>query len=145
MGKHPSCPFNPLLANAFFRAGYIESWGRGVEKIQRECREHGIELPVYDFGMAGLMLTFRANPAHLQAAVLEQGTALITTQETTQETVQEKVLALVRAQPSITRRELASRLGLSDSGIKYHLEKMKAAGVIRHLGATKSGSWEVLK
>jgi ATP-dependent DNA helicase RecG len=64
LGKHPSCPFNPLLANAFFRAGYIESWGRGIEKIQRECREHGIEPPLYDFGMAGLMLTFRANPAH---------------------------------------------------------------------------------
>jgi ATP-dependent DNA helicase RecG len=36
MGKHPSCPFNPFLANAFFRAGYIESWGRGIEKINHE-------------------------------------------------------------------------------------------------------------
>src|SRR4051794_5354240 len=75
LGKHPSCPFNPLIANAFFRAGYIESWGRGIEKIQRECREHGIEPPVYDFGMAGLMLTFHANPAHLQAALEQSGDA----------------------------------------------------------------------
>jgi ATP-dependent DNA helicase RecG len=30
LGKHPSQPFNPLIANAFFRAGYIESWGRGI-------------------------------------------------------------------------------------------------------------------
>jgi len=75
LGKHPSCPFNPLLANVFFRAGYIESWGRGIEKIQRECREHGIEPPVYDFDMAGLMLTFRADPAQRQAAALESGTA----------------------------------------------------------------------
>lgn len=121
-----------------------------------------IEPPLYDFGMAGLMLTFHADPVHLQAAALEQrrGTTPIpttqetvdTTQETTQETpratqetTQERVLALLRAQPSITRRELASRLGLSDNGIKYHLERMKAAGVIRHVGATKSGFWEVLK
>ncbi|HKV11056.1 MAG TPA: ATP-binding protein [Thermoanaerobaculia bacterium] len=168
LGKHPSCPFNPLLANAFFRAGYIESWGRGVEKIQRECREHGIEPPVYDFGMAGLMLTFRANPEHLQAAAPELLTAQETQetaqeiqetaqetaqetqetaqeiQETTQETAQEKLLALMRDQPSITRRELADRLGLSDSGIKYHLAKMRAAGLIRHVGPTKAGSWEVL-
>ena len=66
-------------------------------------------------------------------------------QETVQETTQEKVLALLHAQPSLMRRALASRLGLSDSGIKYHLKKMKAAGVIRHVGATKSGHWEVLK
>lgn len=44
----PSCPFNPLLANAVFRAGYIESWGRGIEKIHRECREHGIEPPLWN-------------------------------------------------------------------------------------------------
>jgi ATP-dependent DNA helicase RecG len=144
LGKHPSRPFNPLLANAFFRAGYIEAWGRGIEKINRECREHGIQSPVYDFGMAGLMLTFLANPAHLKAAAPDQGrTTQETTPITTQETTQERVLSLLRTQPSITRRELASRLGLSDSGIKYHLEKMKAAGIIRHVGATKSGRWEV--
>ena len=43
LGKHPSCPYNPLVANAFFRAGYIESWGRGIEKIRQECIAHGIE------------------------------------------------------------------------------------------------------
>jgi ATP-dependent DNA helicase RecG len=53
LGKHPSRPFNPLLANAFFRAGYIESWGRGIEKIKRACQEHGIAAPEFDFGMAG--------------------------------------------------------------------------------------------
>jgi len=26
--KHPSQPYNPDIANAFFRAGLIESWGR---------------------------------------------------------------------------------------------------------------------
>jgi predicted HTH transcriptional regulator len=45
LGKHPSRPFNPLIADAFFRAGYIESWGRGIEKINRACREHGISAP----------------------------------------------------------------------------------------------------
>jgi predicted HTH transcriptional regulator len=34
-GNHPSNPPNPLLANAFFRAGYIESWRRGIEKIHQ--------------------------------------------------------------------------------------------------------------
>ena len=65
LGKHPSVPCNPLVANAFFRAGYIESWGRGIEKINRECHEHDIDPPLYDSSMSGLMLTFRANPQHL--------------------------------------------------------------------------------
>ena len=34
---------------------------------------HGIDLLLYDSETAGVMLTFRANPEHVQAA-LEQGT-----------------------------------------------------------------------
>lgn len=130
---------NPLLANAFFRAGYIEAWGRGIEKIYRVCREHDMEQPLYDFGMSGLMLTFLANPAHLPATAVEHEAA------TTPKTTQEKILALLHAQPSITRRELAERIGLSDDGIKYHLDKLRAADVIRHVGPTKTGHWEILK
>jgi predicted HTH transcriptional regulator len=48
-----------LIANAFLRAGYIETWGRGIEKIHRECREHDIPPPVLDYKISGLMLTFR--------------------------------------------------------------------------------------
>lgn len=33
MQKHRSLPHNPDIANTFFRAGFIESWGRGIEKI----------------------------------------------------------------------------------------------------------------
>ena len=67
MGKHPSNPFNPLLASAFFRAGYVESWGRGIEKIRRECVNHDAPEPIFDTSMSGLMLTFKANPVHLKA------------------------------------------------------------------------------
>jgi ATP-dependent DNA helicase RecG len=35
--KHSSEPYNPDVANAFFRAGMIEAWGRGIEKILAAC------------------------------------------------------------------------------------------------------------
>ena len=33
MQKHASKPYNPNLAYVFYLAGFIESWGRGIEKI----------------------------------------------------------------------------------------------------------------
>jgi ATP-dependent DNA helicase RecG len=39
--KHPSRPRNKHIAEAFFRAGYIESWGRGIEKILTAFQEAG--------------------------------------------------------------------------------------------------------
>ena len=40
---------------------------------------------------------------------------------------------------------MAERLGITPDGVKYHLMKMRADGVVRHVGATKGGRWEVLK
>jgi ATP-dependent DNA helicase RecG len=43
--KHPSKPYNPDIANALFRSGYIESWGRGTLKIIKECERAGLPQP----------------------------------------------------------------------------------------------------
>ena len=39
---HSSRPYNPDVANAFFRAGMIEAWGRGIERIMEACRAAGV-------------------------------------------------------------------------------------------------------
>ena len=50
MKQHSSRPFNPSIANAFFRAGEIEAWGRG----SRESL-----MPVVTAGLLSLRLTIR--------------------------------------------------------------------------------------
>ncbi len=45
--KHPSKPFNHDIANTLFRAGYIESWGRGTIKIINSCKTHKIAPPIF--------------------------------------------------------------------------------------------------
>ncbi len=35
--EHSSRPYNTDIANAFFRSGYVESWGRGIDKITEQC------------------------------------------------------------------------------------------------------------
>lgn len=41
LAKHSSQPANPDIANAFFRAGKIESWGRGINLIRNRCLKEG--------------------------------------------------------------------------------------------------------
>ena len=45
LAKHASAPFNPDLANAFFRAGLVEAWGRGIERMLETCRQAGQDDP----------------------------------------------------------------------------------------------------
>jgi len=46
--KHTSEPANPDIANAFFRARYIEIWGRGILNIVEQCTKAGLPEPVYE-------------------------------------------------------------------------------------------------
>jgi len=64
--------------------------------------------------------------------------------ETTQETTQEKIIYLIRNNPYITRKSIAVILGLSEDGVKYHLNKLTKKGIIKHKESTKSGYWEIL-
>jgi ATP-dependent DNA helicase RecG len=57
--KHPSKPFNPDIANALFRSGYIESWGRGTLKMIKEFEVAGNPLPSYYYDMSGFFVEFR--------------------------------------------------------------------------------------
>jgi len=58
---------------------------------------------------------------------------------------QEKMISIIRQRPEITRKEHAVLTGLSPEGVKYHLNMLKQAGRIRHVGPTKKGYWEVLE
>ena len=45
LNKHSSQPQNPDIATAFFRSGYVESWGRGMDKMRILCQEAKIPTP----------------------------------------------------------------------------------------------------
>ena len=153
LGKHPSEPYNPLLANAFFRSGYIEAWGRGIEKINGECLQHGILPPVYDDSLSGLMLTFQAEEKQL-AQALDHEKALPevasaknreNSSEKTREKTREKILALIQQNPQMTTTELTETLGITMKGIEWQITQLKKRGFLRRIGPKKGGHWEVLK
>ena len=74
-----------------------------------------------------------------------EGTTPITTPISTPISTRDRLLPLILAKPDISQQELAVALGLTRDGIKYHLNKMKRDGMIRHVGPSRGGRWEVLK
>jgi ATP-dependent DNA helicase RecG len=57
--KHSSIPHNPDIANAFFRSGYVEAWGRGIEKITELCIAAGLPVPLFSPKGNDFWITFR--------------------------------------------------------------------------------------
>lgn len=68
--KHSSKPYNPDIANAFFRTGYIELWGRGTIKIIEKCKEAYLPSPTFYYESSDFWIVFRTdiyNTEYLQS------------------------------------------------------------------------------
>ena len=73
-----------------------------------------------------------------------------TTQETTTKTTtkttmkQEEIIKIIAENPYISAKEMAEKLNLTVDGARYHLAKMRKAGLIRYEGSTKLGQWLIM-
>ncbi len=70
--KHASYPRNPIMADVFFKAGLIETWGRGTIKIIEECKNVGLPEPKFEILNGGIAVTFFKNPFS-QERLIEKG------------------------------------------------------------------------
>ena len=52
--EHSSYPKNPLIANAFYRAGLIEHWGSGTKRIVDLCKEQNLPEPEFKEEQGGI-------------------------------------------------------------------------------------------
>ena len=142
---HTSKPFNPDIANGFFRAGSIEAWGRGIEKISEACRLAGIPKPHYRVRPNEVMVGFKAKIAIGDAKESEGDTKDDTKSDTkadTKETL-DAVMAVLRQQPSITRDEIATKLTISSATISRIIKNLVKTGKIFRVGSRRSGHWEI--
>jgi len=55
--EHDSIPRHKLMANTFYKAGLIETWGRGTLKVLDEYKKHGLLEPLIEEKQGGIAIT----------------------------------------------------------------------------------------
>ena len=128
LGPHRSRPYNPLIAYTFFRAGYIESWGRGIQKIKESCEGSDNEFPEYSVSSDEISVRFIALGENVGRNV-------------GQKTRQEKILTLIENDDKITKAEIAEVLNVSEKTVE---RLMKDIPNLKFAGRGKNGHWELL-
>jgi ATP-dependent DNA helicase RecG len=58
---HSSYPRNPILAEACFRGGYIDSWGSGIMKIVNACKTADLPEPEFEEDGGGFIVRLFKN------------------------------------------------------------------------------------
>lgn len=144
LSQHASQPFNPDVANAFFWAGEIESWGRGIQRIFAACRREGVPEPSLRVDPRELWVEFQFSDTYLRSLEPASGKTTETSRETNAKTNAKKILSQLRKNPEFTLQELAANIGMTLEGIRYHIRKLKENGRIRRIGSNGKGYWEVV-
>ncbi len=138
--SHESIPRNPLLAEVCYKAGYIDSWGRGVEKIVRSCNDAGLPEPRFAERSGGMLVELRrVTPA-------ENSDIFGTIAERLRNdcgTGPADVFAIICCHPEYTAEQIAVKMGKSPRSVENYLAKLKQAGFIVRKGPKLGGRWEV--
>jgi ATP-dependent DNA helicase RecG len=130
--KHASRPYNPDIAHALFRSGYIESWGRGTIKIINECKKAGIPEPVFTYDSSDISVEFRKdiyNEKHLQSLELNLR--------------QVKAVLYVKEKGRITNKEYQDINNTTDRTALRDLETLIELKIIKRIGEKKGAYYEL--
>ena len=145
---HQSLPANPLIAESLYLLRHIERMGAGTADMIRRCAEAGLPEPEFEAGAGFVTRIWRkaeTTPKTERTTPKPASTTPITTPITTRKTVPERILALLTADPRMTQKQLAERVGLTLDGIKYHMRHLKASGAIVRVGSSRAGHWQILE
>lgn len=136
--RHQSRPYNPKIARAFFRAGYIESWGRGIQKIFEVCNEYGALQPKYVVHSEDIMLK-------LAAVSITDKHVLKLDSKAENTALKMKIVEYLQNQPTATQKELQKALNETRTHIQKIVKELVGEGKIERKGGKRFGYWEVKK
>jgi ATP-dependent DNA helicase RecG len=139
LGSHTSKPFNPNIARVFYRAGYIENWGRGIQKICDACKSIGADEPEYIVHGEDIMVKFNA----LQSAKIPDSKAPKHQNEALGETLETKLIVIIENNPYIKQVDLIKELNISRATVQRIIKKMTDAGTLSRIGGKRYGHWEI--
>lgn len=143
MNKHTSKPYNPNIAYVFYLAGFIESWGRGVEKICKALKNENLPMPEYTVNSDDIMIKFSGTedcivrvPRQLSEKLSEKLSDKFSEKE-------QKILDLILEDPGYTSQQIAQRLNVSRVSVTKYLKTLKEKGLVERVGSDRKGYWRI--
>jgi len=133
MHEHSSRPYNPDIANAFFRSGYVESWGRGIEIMTEQCSNAKLPPPTITNDGSDFWIVFRKDIYN----AVDLGSLGLTDRQI-------KAVLYVKEKGRITNSEYQKINDISKRTAAYELvELVEKHKVLKQLGASVGTYYEL--
>jgi len=125
--EHDSIPRHKLMANTFYKAGLIETWGRGTLKVLDECKKHGLLEPLIEEKQGGIAITIFSdiyNEKFLAKFDLNKR--------------QKKAIQYIKENGSITSNLYQKKFNVAKTSAHRDLKKLIELKIIKSVGKSKS-------
>ena len=153
LAQHSSKPRNKNIAYAFFKAGFIESWGRGYKKIRDGFEGAGLPVPKIESVDGGVRVTFQRNNVNSgQTGVLENVLENVLGELTERQT---EILKMISVDSKISAKAMSEKKSekmsekMSEKNtmnvrtIERDIAILKKIGVLVRKGGRKDGEWVI--
>jgi ATP-dependent DNA helicase RecG len=147
--SHSSKPRNRKIANVFFKAGFIDTWGRGFQKIRDGFEADGIPMPKVENFCGGVRVTIERTVfvklSHVGSSVGSDVTSSVTSMSPVKLTErQQDMLELIRKNPFISAQQMSVVLSVVKRTIERDLADLQKKGILIREGNTSAGHWEII-
>ena len=136
LGSHLSKPRNKLIASVFYKAGFIETWGRGIDKVKEAFGKENLVLPTFENAFGGTLVTI---PRNVEEENVVNMNGLRLTER------QQKIVEMIAENDVILSRQLAEKLNVSVKTVGRELSLMQKEGVLSRVGSNQHGHWIVIR
>ena len=128
--QHQSKPFNPIMANIFYKCGFIENQGRGTTSIINECLDYGLPKATFEYEWTAVVTTF-----YKKQIVIEK-------------TGDNWTRKFIIKNENLSAIELSEKLEIPLRTTQRWIKELKDKNKIEYRGSKKTGgilqnSWEV--
>lgn len=129
-------------ADLMFKAGFIDTWGRGYKKIRDGFEAAGIPMPRVQNFCGGVQVTVQRTKFMQMMNVGNNVGNMSRTQLTDR---QIKICKLIKDYPHISAKGLSEVLSVVPRTIERDLSELQKEGVIIREGSKTAGHWVILK
>ena len=150
-GKHSSMPRNSNIADTMFKAGFIDTWGRGYKKIREGFVKAGLAVPTVTSHCGGTLVAFQRGFDVVTGKKIASSNAIsdVSSSVGSLSVVQlsdrqKKIYELIRKDSFISTQQMSVVVSVVKRTVERDLADMQKKGVLVREGNTSAGRWIIL-
>ena len=132
-GTERSILRNPLIAHTLYLSKDIERWGSGLKRIYDACADENVKVEFQEL-KSGFVVIFSRKVGGAGGERFGDSS----------EKSSEKILVLIKEKKSISAREMAGSIGISQRAVEKQLAVLKREKRIKRVGGAKGGHWGIM-